>query len=87
MHTVGKLWVATHICNLIEITCRVHSQNLDCDLATLMLAHPHVGVPAAVQRFLQSVKAKWDLEWTRKQSVATTYPAQCVQTLPLEPRF
>jgi len=82
----GKPWVVTHTCNLIEIACRVYFQNLDRDLAPLMFAHPHIGIPAAVQCLLRSVETKRDLEWTRKQSTATAYFAQCVQTLPLELR-
>ena len=82
----GKPRVVTHICNLIKIACRIYSQNLDCDLAPLVFAQPYIGVPATVQCFFRSVKINWDLERTRKQSVATAYPAQCVQTLPLELR-
>ena len=85
IHTFGKPRVATHTCNLIKIACRVYFQNLDCDLATLIFTHPHISIPAAVQCLLRSVKTKRDLEWTRKQSTATTYPAECVQILPLEP--
>ena len=86
IHTFGKALVVTHTCNLVKIACRVYLQNLDCDRAPSVFAHPHVGVPAAVQRFLRSVKATWDLECTRKQSVATAYPGQCVHTFPLELR-
>ena len=52
IRTFGKPWVVTHTRDLIEIACRVYSQNLDCDLAPLMFAYPHVGVPATVQGFL-----------------------------------
>jgi len=82
----GKPWVVTHTCNLIEIARRVYLQNLDCDLATLVFTHPHIGKPAAVQCPLRLVKTKRDLEWAREQRTATTYLAQCVQTVPLELR-
>jgi len=51
IRTFGKAWMVTHTCNIIKIACRVYSQNLDCDLVTLIFAHPHIGVPAAVQSF------------------------------------
>jgi len=86
IYTFDKSWVVTHTCNLVEIACRIYFQNLDCDLATLVFAHPHVSVPATVQCFFRSVEAKWGLEWTRKQSMVTAHPAQCVQTPPLELR-
>jgi len=86
MRTFGKASVVTYTRDLVEITCRVHFQNLDCDRAPLVFAHPHVSIPATVQCFLRSVETKWDLEWTRKQRVATAYPAQSVQALPLELR-
>ena len=86
MRTFGKLWVVTHTRNLVEIACQVYPQNLDCDLATLMFSRPHISVPAAVQWLLRSIKAKRDLKRTRKQSVVTTYPVQCIQTLLLQPR-
>ena len=84
--TFGKPLVVTHTCNLVEIACRIYFQNLDCNLAPLVFTQPYIGVPATVQCFLRSVKTKWDLERTWKQSVATAYLAQCVQTLPLELR-
>ena len=71
----GKPRVVTHTRDLVKIARRVYFQNLDCDLATLVLTHPHIGIPAAVQCFLRSVETKWDLEWARKQSAATTYLA------------
>jgi len=86
VHTSGRPRVVTHTCNLIEIACQVYFQNLDRNLAISVFAHPHISVPAAVQCFLRPVKTKRDLEWTRKQSMATTYSAQCAQTLPLELR-
>jgi len=76
----------THTRNLIKIARRVYLQNLNRDLEALMFTHPHVGIPAAVQSFPRSIETKWDLEWARKQSMATTYLAKNVQTLPLEPR-
>ena len=87
IRTFGKPWVVTHTCDLINIAFRVHSQYLDCNLAPLMFAHPHIGVPTTVQRVtVWLVKTEWDLKWTRKQSVTTAYLAQRVQTLPLHPR-
>jgi len=48
----GKPQVMTHTRDLVEIARRVYFQNLDCDLATLVLAHPHIRISAAVQCFL-----------------------------------
>ena len=45
MLTFGKV---THAYGFIKIARRVHPQYLDCDLAPLMFAHPHIGVPATV---------------------------------------
>ena len=86
VRTFDKPRVMTHTRNLIEIACRVYSQNLDCNLATLVFAYPHIGIPAAAQWSLQLVKTERDLEWTRKQRMATTYLAQCVHTLLLQLR-
>ena len=58
----GKSRVVTYTRNLIKIACRVYPQNLDRDFATLMFAHPHIGVPTTVQCILQSVITKWDLK-------------------------
>ena len=62
LRTFGKLLVVTHTGNLIEVAFQVYSQNLDCDLATLMFAHPHVGVSTAAQGVFRPVIAKWDLQ-------------------------
>jgi len=86
IHIFCKPWVVTHTRNLIEIVRRVYFQNLDCNLATLVIAHPHIGIPAAAQCLFRLVKTKRDLEWTRKQTAATTYLAQRVHTLPLQLR-
>ena len=48
----GKPRVVTHTRDLVKIARRIYSQNLDCDLATLVLAHPHIRISAAVQCFL-----------------------------------
>ena len=84
VRTFDKSRVVTHTRNLIEIACRVHSQNLDCDLATLIFTYPHISIPAAAQWSLRLVKTKRDLEFARKQRVVTAYLAQCVNTLPLQ---
>ena len=86
IHIFCKPWVVTHPCNLVEIVRQGYIQNLYCDLATLVIAHPHIGKPAPVQCSLRLVKTKRDLEWTREQSTTTTYLAQCVHTLPLQLR-
>jgi hypothetical protein len=52
----------THACNFLEIAGRVYPQNLDRDLATLVIAHPHVREPAAVQRDIRSVVTNRDLQ-------------------------
>ena len=52
----------TYARNLFKVAGQAYSQNLDRDLATLMLAHPHVGVSAAVQSITRSVVAKRDLQ-------------------------
>ena len=71
----------THARNLSKVACRVYSQNLYRDLATFVLAHPHIGVPAAVQGIIRSIVAEWDLQRFWKETLATTYPAQCAQRL------
>ena len=71
--------------NLGEVTRRIHPQNLGCDPPTLIIAHPHVRVPASVPRDLQSVIAERDLEGSRKQGLAIAYMAQSTQTPPPEP--
>ena len=58
--------MVTHACNLIEVTCRVYSQNLDGDLTALIFAHPHIGIPTFVQRMLRLVVTKRDLQRPRK---------------------
>jgi hypothetical protein len=57
-----KVLGMTHGCNLFEVTCRVYSQNFDCDLATSVFAHPHVRIPAAVQGLVRAVVTGWDLQ-------------------------
>ena len=51
----------THSRNFIKIIHRV-PQNLDCDLAALVFAHPHVREPTTVPRETRSIIAKRDLQ-------------------------
>lgn len=55
-----SLWIA-YLCNLGKVTCRVYLQNLDGNVATLMFAHPHVGIPATADGFTRSVITKRDV--------------------------
>ena len=47
---IRKVVQTPRACNFPEIAGRVYPQNLDRDLATLVIAHPHVREPATVQR-------------------------------------
>jgi len=64
LRTFGKLSVVTHSGELLllEVACRVYFQSLDCDLATSVFAHPHVGVSIAVQCVFRLVIANCDFE-------------------------
>ena len=50
-----------------------------------MITHPYICVPTSALWDFQPVVAEWDLERFRKQSPATAYLTQSIQTLPPEP--
>ena len=58
--------VMTHANNLFKVACRVHSENLDCNLATLIFAHPNISIPTLVQRLSRLVITMWDVQRTWK---------------------
>ena len=51
-----------YVFNFVKVTGRVYPQSFDGDSAALVLTLPHIGVPAAIQRVIQWVVAKWDLQ-------------------------
>ena len=53
--------VATHPCYLVQVTCLENRQDLDRNLASFMLAFPHVGVPATIQGSTHPIIAKRNL--------------------------
>jgi len=48
----------THPYNLVMHTPRVYLQNLDCDIAPLMLAHPHVSEPTPARCSFRPIVGK-----------------------------
>lgn len=58
--TFGKLLVVTHFGDLSKVSRRVRSRNLDCNLAILIFAHPHISESTTVRWKFRSVIAKRD---------------------------
>jgi len=54
--------VGTHARDLKKVARRVHPQYFDCNMVTLIFTLPHVSEPAAIQRDIELVAAKWDLQ-------------------------
>jgi hypothetical protein len=59
---IRKAVQTTHACNFVKVAGRIYPQNLDRDLETLVITHPHVREPAAVQRDIRSVVTNRDLQ-------------------------
>ena len=59
---IRKAVQVTHTCNFLKIAGRIYPQNLDRDLATLVITHPYVREPTAVQRDVRSVVTNRDLQ-------------------------
>ena len=51
---------ATHMANLLQVTCRVCPQDLDCNVLAIRLAHPHVGIPATILWLRHPIVRKWN---------------------------
>ena len=54
-------------------------------MATPVFTLPDVSVPAAIQRRVRSIVAKWDLQRYWEQTPVAAYLAQSPQTFPSEP--
>ena len=76
--------MGAHTGDLDKVARGVNPQHLDRDVAALVFTLPHVAKPAAIQRGIRSIVAKWDLQRFRKQSMASAHPTQAAQTLPPE---
>ena len=77
----------TDTCDLDKVIPCVNPQHLDCNVTTMVFALPDIGEPATIQRGFQTIIAKWDLDRSREQSLATAYPTQSAQAFPPEPRY
>lgn len=63
--------MATYAYDFIKVADRINPQYLDRNLAILVFTLPYVGIPAAIQRVIRLIEAKWDLECCRKESLGT----------------
>ena len=75
-----------HLSDLDEVTRRAYLQYLYRNLEPSVFTLPYFTKPAPIPRSFRLIVAEWNLYRARDQSVMATYPAQCGEALPPEPR-